>query len=112
MRKIVASTLILAGTAVGPLIFPVASASAASCSAEVDYTDTLDVGGNSYGAFAWCETGEGYIRAKVTCVEEATFRQYAAIGPRVYSRLFFGNWLSSAYCRPGDAAINKIYILG
>lgn len=112
MRKIITLAVILTGTAVGCLTFQAAPVSATSCSPRTDWINTVPWGGNDYGATAWCETGEGYIRGKATCAEEATFRQYTVLGPRVYSKKFFGNYLSTAWCRPNDAAINRGYILG
>jgi hypothetical protein len=76
------------------------------CGPKTDFADSGD------GTFAWCETGEGYIRAKATCTEEATFRKYTVTGPRVYSRKFGGNYMSAAWCRSGDAADKKSYIPG
>jgi hypothetical protein len=95
------------------LSFSVASASAAeACKPKTAKSDTLAEGGNQYGVLAWCETGEGYIRAKASCTAEATLRKYTVMGNRVYSRKFGGDYMSGAWCRGDDALDKKGYVLG
>jgi hypothetical protein len=112
VRKTLLSTSTLAMAAVGFLALPAAPAAAANCSPRTDYIDTTEFGGNDYGVIAWCETGSDYIRARATCVAEDTFRRYTATGPRIWSKKFSGNYLSDAWCHPGDAAVAKTYVLG